>query len=121
MTRLITQGAIEVGRDRMTEHLAHQAALQMPQVTSTDAFDLRALDELAKDRLDPIVEAVRIVAARRIWILAGFAKWRKQAGAVCSRGHHRTSTRAPAGIARGMRVMVGGLPTSSRSPDGISP
>ena len=66
----------------MTEHLAHQAALQMPQVTRTDAFGLIALDQLAEDRFDLIADAAQIVAARRIRILAGFAEWGKQAHAI---------------------------------------
>ena len=59
----------------MAEHLAHQAALQMPQIPRTDAFDLIALDQLAEDRLDPIANAAQGVTTRTIRIPAGCAPW----------------------------------------------
>lgn len=78
----------------------------MPQVTSTDPFDLIALNELTEDRLDPVPDAAQIVAARWIRILAGFAKWGEHAHAI---GGQRVRQEGRPGVAIPNQVASGVL------------
>ncbi len=92
----VAQGVVGKDRDGVAEHLAHEAVLQRPQVTSTNAFDLTALNQLAEDRLDPIANAAQGVTTRTIRILAGCAPWGKQAHAI---GGQRVRQKGCPGVA----------------------
>mgnify|MGYP007118560291 CR=1 FL=1 len=84
LARRGAKGVMAMECDRMTEHPAHESAVQMPQITRAHPFCLIALDQLAEDRLDPIPDAAQGAAARRIRILADFAKWGEEAHAISS-------------------------------------
>ena len=71
----VAQGVVGKDRVGVAKHLAHEAVLQRPQVTSTNAFDLTAPNQLAEDRLNPIANAAQRVTTRTIRIPAGCAPW----------------------------------------------
>ena len=52
---------IEAESQRMTEHLAQQPGLQMPDVPGPDLFGLKALHQLTEDGLDAVTGPAELV------------------------------------------------------------
>ena len=53
---------VEAESQRMTEHLAQQPGLRMPDVPGPDLFGLKALCQLTEDGFDPVTGSAELVA-----------------------------------------------------------
>lgn len=58
----------------MRQHFSHHSTQQMPNISGPDGLDLKALDQLTKDRLDAIAHRTPIATALGMLITTGFLK-----------------------------------------------